>query len=69
MDGCTGGLAKTLNDAKPGDTLVLTGGRYEEPISLKRASDLRFAAAEGADVVLDGQGLLRQRGLSFGAGP
>lgn len=49
-----GELAETLKAAKPGDTLVLSGGRYEEPIELNRKKDLRIVAAEGADVLIDG---------------
>ena len=47
-------LQKALHRAKPGDTIWLREGRYEEPIKLFEKSQLEIRSHNGENVVIDG---------------
>ncbi len=53
-------LQQVLMQARSGDSLILSAGRYEAPIQLRRLSHLTISAAEGAEVIIDGSRALPQ---------
>ncbi len=47
-------LKTAMDRTKPGDTLWLAEGRYEEPLKLGQKKSIRILPVEGAAVVIDG---------------
>ncbi len=59
-------IQQAVNAAAAGDTVVVSGGRYPEAVTLK--GGIRLHAAENADVVIDARGVTRAGAFDYVVG-